>query len=73
MGKDFEKTPVDKTVSKDAIKKYKSDTLSKYGTWDLLWFVVKRHKFAIVVVWAVLVTIDHFVPFAKDLALNVIR
>jgi hypothetical protein len=69
----LEETPVDKTVSKDAVKKHKDETLKKYGTWGLLWFVVKRHKFFIVVTWAVLVTIDHYVPFAKDLALNIIR
>lgn len=67
----FAETPVDKTVSQTAIKTAKTKQLERFGSWELVWYLVKRHKFGLVATWAILVTIDHFVPFAKDVVLSV--
>lgn len=59
------KTPVKKTKEVDMRKL----DLERFDTMNIIWFLIKRHKFVLVSVWAVFVTIIHFFPFVPDVIL----
>lgn len=47
--------------------KVSDDYLGKITTGRILWHLVKRHKFALVSVWAVLITISYIFPPVWDI------
>ncbi len=61
---DFETMPF-KTGSLKAMKNKVGDNLlDKIGTSQIIWYLIKRHKFSIVAMWAVVITITWaFPPF----------
>lgn len=58
-----------KKVNKDTGKRGTDYELRNVDTKAMLWHIVKRHKFAIVTVYAVVITIAHFAPFLPDMLL----
>lgn len=68
----YETTPVNKTVSKTAISKHKDTTLADVNTSSIVWHLIKRHKFGLVVAYAVVISVYYFVPFAPDVLLSLI-
>ncbi len=68
----YEKTPI-KHNAKDIIKKQERLTLEQFSTSRLLWTVVKRHKFAIVATWAIIITVVNLFPPLPDLALSIVK
>jgi len=66
----YEATPIKKTVSKDTAAKYE---LGRYDTGAIVWHLVKRHKFALVVAYAVVISVQYFLPFIPDLLLSFFR
>lgn len=69
----YETTKVNTKPSKVAIKKAENRDLDKLSTSKLLWHLVVRHKFALVVLWSVYVTIQHFLPTVPVLAMDAVR
>jgi hypothetical protein len=64
---EFETTPF-KTGSSKSIKKNISDNvLDKISTGRILWYLVKRHKFGIVLIWAILMTVSYMFPPIWDI------
>ena len=53
--------------SKDIKNKVGDNVLNRIGTGRILWHLVRRHKFAIVVLWAIIVTIDSIFPPVWDI------
>lgn len=57
----YEATPV-KNNLKDATKKLRHDEMDKLSTSAILWHVVKRHKFGLVVTYAIVLTAVYIFP-----------
>lgn len=56
----YEKTPIKKTeVTADAV-------LGHYGTPTMAWHLVRRHRFALMTTWAVIVTLVLLFPPLAD-------
>lgn len=52
-----------KVGSSKAIKnKVTNEALNQFSTSRMLWHIIKRHKFGLVVTWAMLVTISYLFP-----------
>ena len=66
----YEKTG--KKVNKDTGNNAKDYTLKQVSTGTILWHVVKRHKFALVTLYAAILTILYLFPFAPDLLFSMI-
>lgn len=56
----FEETPIN--VSAKAKSKYYDGALDKMSTSRIVWYLVKRHKFGLVVTWAIIITISYLFP-----------
>lgn len=69
----YEETPINKTVSKEAVKKHKNDQLDKVSTSAIIWHLVKRHKFALVTTYAVVLSVFYFMPFLPDILFSIVR
>lgn len=69
----YEETPINKTVSKEAVKKHKNDQLDKVSTSAIIWHLVKRHKFALVTTYAVVLTVFYFMPFLPDILFSLAK
>ena len=41
--------------------------LERIGSWALIWHLVRRHQFGLVVTWAAIITLCYFVPFLPGL------
>ena len=66
----YEETPVKKSkVSGDTLV---LKGLEKVSTARILWYLIKRHKFAIVIVWAIVITILYLMPFLPSLLVGMI-
>jgi len=65
----YEKTPVKNNINNNKIL---LDQLEKVGTGSIVWHVVKRHKFGIVVAYAIVLTIVYIFPPLPDLILSII-
>jgi hypothetical protein len=51
-----------------AIKqKATNEMLNKVSTSRILWHIVKRHKFGLVVTWGIIMTINYMFPQAWDI------
>lgn len=66
----FEDIPV--TKSKINHTKLSLDTLERVGTFNILWYIVKRHKFGLVSVWAIVITILYLLPFLPQVLASAI-
>lgn len=69
----YEETPISNKVSKEAVKKAKTDQLDKVNTSAILWHLVKRHKFALVTTYAVVLSLYYFVPFLPDMLFSLAK
>ena len=69
----YEETPISNKVSKEAVKKQKTDQLDKVNTSAIIWHLVKRHKFGLVTTYAVVISLYYFVPFLPDLLFSIAR
>ena len=65
----YEETP-GKKASKKSVDKYQLETVS---TKTILWHIVKRHKFGLVLTWAVIITVLYLFPFVPDLLFSAIK
>jgi len=65
----YEKTPVKNNINNNKVL---LDQLEKVGTSSIVWHVVKRHKFGIVVTYAIVLTIVYIFPPLPDLILSII-
>lgn len=54
-------------------KNISEDLLSKVNTSRIIWHLVKRHKFGLVTLWAVLITITYMFPPVWDILGSVIH
>jgi len=46
--------------------------LSQIGTGRILWHLVKRHKFTLVLIWAIVVTISYMFPPVWDILFAIV-
>lgn len=61
-------------TSRDIKNKVGDNVLSRISTSAILWHLVKRHKFGLVLTWAILMTISYIFPPVWDiLATMIIR
>lgn len=67
----YEKTPIKNNI-KDAAKKSVHNDMDRLSTSAILWHVVKRHKFGLVVTYAVVLSVLYFVPFAPDMLTDIL-
>lgn len=66
----YEETPVKKSkVSGDTLV---LKGLEKVSTTKIVWHLVKRHKFGLVLTWAIIVTMLYLVPFLPSLLVGMI-
>lgn len=63
----YEKTPVIKKASKQAVKQEVAKELDRVSTGAIIWHLVKRHKFAIVLIYAITITVLYLAPFLPSL------
>lgn len=66
----YEETPVKNGNAKDIKKQATRRQLDQAGSWTIIWTLIKRHKFGLVLTWAIAVTILYLFPFAPDLLLT---
>lgn len=70
----YETTPFKVGSSSKAIKnKAQNSALSNVGTGQLIWHLVKRHKFGLVSIYAIVLTAVWIFPPLPDLALTLFR
>lgn len=55
------------------LSKNNDSVLDKIGTGFILWHLLRRHKFELVVVWAVLVTITFIFPPVWSILADILR
>ena len=53
--------------------KVSDNLLDKVSTSRILWHLVKRHKFGLVSIWAVLITISYMFPPVWDILGSLVR
>lgn len=70
---DFEATPFKLGSAKTMKNKVSEDLLSKVSTSRIIWHLVKRHKFGLVSIWAILITLTWVFPPIWDLLGSMIR
>lgn len=58
---------------RDMKNKVSDDYLGKISTSRIIWHLVKRHKFGIVSVWAVVITITWMFPPVWDILGSLVR
>ncbi len=69
----YETTPF-KVGSSKAIKNNINDkALSQINTWSLIWHIVKRHKFGLVSVYAIIITALWIFPPLPDVIASLLR
>lgn len=68
---DFIKTG--KKVTKNTVAGEHEHTLKSFETREMLWHLVKRHKFFLVSTWAFVITLVHFYPPAFDSLFSLIK
>lgn len=44
----------------------------KLETGTMIWMIVRRHKFALVTIYAVVISLFYFIPFLPDLLFRII-
>lgn len=66
----YEATPIKN--SKDLGKTLVIKDLEKLKTGAIMWHLVKRHKFGLVSIWAVTITVLYLFPFAPHLLISLI-
>lgn len=54
-------------------KKVSDDYLNNIATSRMIWHLIKRHKFGLVSVWAVLITISYMFPPVWDILGSLVR
>lgn len=59
---DFEPTPIKNGKVKDIKNKVSTQYLDQIGTGKIVWHLVKRHKFGLVTIWAILMTVSYIFP-----------
>lgn len=64
----YEETPVKKSKVSSTSVALKG--LERVGTLAIVWYLIKRHKFAIAIVWAVTITLLYTMPFLPSLILG---
>jgi len=52
---------------------FKDQALNRIDTSQIIWHVIKRHKFFIVSFYAVIVTIVYVFPFIPSLLIDIVR
>lgn len=63
----YEATPF-KVGSGKAIKnKVTNEALNEISTGQLVWHIIKRHKFGLVMTWAIIITISYIFPPVWDI------
>ncbi|MBA3679087.1 hypothetical protein H0W80_02765 [Candidatus Saccharibacteria bacterium] len=67
----YEETPTKN--SKGLGKAVKDNDLEKINTGAILWHLVKRHRFSLVTVWAIVITILYMFPFVPDMILSLFK
>lgn len=70
MAVDYEQTPVKNNklnATKLALKE-----LDRLSTTNIVWYLVKRHKFGLVVTWAVVMTVIFAVPTLPSILVSLI-
>lgn len=70
---DFLETPFKTGSVKEMKKTVSNNVLDKVSTGRILWHLVKRHKFGIVSIWAVLVTVTWVFPPVWDILGSLVR
>ena len=65
---EYEETPVKN--NKISRKTIALKALETVGTSSIIWYLIKRHKFALVATWAVIITVFYLAPFVPDLIFN---
>jgi hypothetical protein len=72
MSKDmqYEETPIKKSKVSGTSLALKG--LERVSTLAIVWYLVKRHKFGLVIVWALTVTILYIAPFVPSMLLGLI-
>ena len=68
----YEETPVKDKISKAGNKKFVHNQLESVRTTTLLWHVVKRHKFVLVTVYASVMTVMVFAPYAPGMLFGLV-
>ena len=66
----YEQTPISKTPSNLAISKELETMLDKFSSRKLMWRLIRRHKFGLLISYAATITVLYFVPFAPQLVLS---
>lgn len=70
---DFETTPFKAGKVKDMKKNVSNDYLKGISTGTILWHLVKRHKFGLVSIWAIFITLTYLFPPIWDILFAVVR
>lgn len=66
----YEETPV--KPSKVSAKTLALKELDRVGTASIVWFLIKKHKFGLVLTWAIIITVLYVFPPAPQILLSLI-
>jgi len=58
--------------STHAVSKNVDAMLNKVSTGRMLWHLTKRHKFGLVISWAIIITVVQFMPFLPGLLIHML-
>lgn len=47
--------------------------IDRLNTFEIIWHLVKRHKFGLVSIWAVIITVLYLMPFLPDVILSLFK
>lgn len=59
-----------KAQAKAILRKAQTD-INHMSSFAIVWHLVKRHRMALVSIWAVLITVQYLFPFALDSLLSI--
>lgn len=65
---DYEETPIKKPKVSGNTLALKG--LERVSTLQIVWYLVKRHKFGLVITWAIIITALYLVPFLPSLIIG---
>lgn len=69
---DYITAPAKNGKGSDITENLNERLLSQIGTGRILWHLVKRHKFALVLIWAIVVTISYMFPPVWDILFAIV-
>lgn len=70
MSKDGIEYEVEQIKKTKNAKQIALKELDRIGTPSIIWHLVKRHKFGLVVAWAVAITLNTVAPYLPDAIFN---